>query len=288
MSTMPTTSRAAIAVAIAGLTASLLTGCFGNPARPRQPGRRGRRRERHRRRRQPRRRTAHRLPRSRSRSSRATSRSRRARAVQRAGSSSSPRRRPTRSPRPPPPSRARVSPRTPQVAGGGMSAKAYSDAEYLVLHRRRGGDPHLHGHPEASSEAPRAVADAAGADRHVPARRPLIGVIYGAVATLGHRQVLRIGDVVIPWGLVAALVGVLALLVGIRLVARRPVRPRPRRRGRPRRHRGAAHPARTGRLGARRRRRDRHRLGRRPGAHRRARRRLAELPERRTAVTVGA
>ena len=47
----------------------------------------------------------------------------------------------------------------------------------------------------------------------------LIGVIYGAVATLGHRQVLRIGDVVIPWGLAAALVGVLALLVGIRLVA---------------------------------------------------------------------
>lgn len=31
MSTMPTTSRAAIAVAIAGMTASLLTGCFGNP-----------------------------------------------------------------------------------------------------------------------------------------------------------------------------------------------------------------------------------------------------------------
>ena len=32
MSTMPTTSRAAIAVAIAGIAASLLTGCFGNPA----------------------------------------------------------------------------------------------------------------------------------------------------------------------------------------------------------------------------------------------------------------
>lgn len=31
MSTMPTTTRAAIAVAIAGITASLLTGCFGNP-----------------------------------------------------------------------------------------------------------------------------------------------------------------------------------------------------------------------------------------------------------------
>ena len=31
MSTMPTTSRAAVAVAIAGLKASLFTGCFGNP-----------------------------------------------------------------------------------------------------------------------------------------------------------------------------------------------------------------------------------------------------------------
>lgn len=31
MSTTPTTTRAAIAVAIAGITASLLTGCFGNP-----------------------------------------------------------------------------------------------------------------------------------------------------------------------------------------------------------------------------------------------------------------
>ena len=47
----------------------------------------------------------------------------------------------------------------------------------------------------------------------------VIGVIYGAVATVGHRQELRIGEVVIPWGLVAALVGVLALLLGIRLVA---------------------------------------------------------------------
>lgn len=31
MSTLPTISRAAVAVAIAGLTASLLTGCLGNP-----------------------------------------------------------------------------------------------------------------------------------------------------------------------------------------------------------------------------------------------------------------
>ena len=32
MPTLTTTSRAALAVAIAGITASLLTGCFGNPA----------------------------------------------------------------------------------------------------------------------------------------------------------------------------------------------------------------------------------------------------------------
>jgi hypothetical protein len=31
MSTLPTVSRAAVAIAIAGITASLLTGCFGNP-----------------------------------------------------------------------------------------------------------------------------------------------------------------------------------------------------------------------------------------------------------------
>lgn len=46
----------------------------------------------------------------------------------------------------------------------------------------------------------------------------LIGALYGAVATVGHRQELRIGEVALPWGLVAALVGVAALLVGIRLV----------------------------------------------------------------------
>ena len=48
----------------------------------------------------------------------------------------------------------------------------------------------------------------------------LIGVIYGAVATTGHRQEIRIGELVIPWGIVAALVGVVSLLVGIRLVAK--------------------------------------------------------------------
>lgn len=47
----------------------------------------------------------------------------------------------------------------------------------------------------------------------------LIGVIYGSVATVGHRQAIRVGDVEIPWGLAAALIGVFALLLGIRLVA---------------------------------------------------------------------
>jgi hypothetical protein len=47
----------------------------------------------------------------------------------------------------------------------------------------------------------------------------LLGAVYGAVATVGHRQSFTIGEVTIPWGLVAALVGVAALLLGIRLVA---------------------------------------------------------------------
>ena len=47
-----------------------------------------------------------------------------------------------------------------------------------------------------------------------------IGAVYGAVATIGHRATLRIGEVAIPWGLVAALVGVTALLLGIRLLVR--------------------------------------------------------------------
>lgn len=47
----------------------------------------------------------------------------------------------------------------------------------------------------------------------------LIGVIYGAVATVGHRQAIRIAGVEIPWGLAVALIGVFALLLGIRLVA---------------------------------------------------------------------
>jgi hypothetical protein len=49
----------------------------------------------------------------------------------------------------------------------------------------------------------------------------LVGVVYGAVATIGHRHVFRIGEVTIPWGLVAALAGVAALLIGLRLLAGR-------------------------------------------------------------------
>ena len=47
----------------------------------------------------------------------------------------------------------------------------------------------------------------------------LVGIVYGAVATIGHRSVLSIGDLAIPWGIAAALIGVLALLLGFRLVA---------------------------------------------------------------------
>lgn len=47
----------------------------------------------------------------------------------------------------------------------------------------------------------------------------LVGIMYGAVATIGHRSVLRIGDLVIPWGIAVALIGVFALLLGFRLVA---------------------------------------------------------------------
>ncbi|MRG60785.1 hypothetical protein GE115_13035 [Agromyces sp. CFH 90414] len=46
----------------------------------------------------------------------------------------------------------------------------------------------------------------------------LAGALYGSVGTIGHRHSLRLGEVVIPWGLVAALIGVAALLVGIRLL----------------------------------------------------------------------
>ena len=46
-----------------------------------------------------------------------------------------------------------------------------------------------------------------------------VGLVYGVLGTVGHRHAWQIGEVSIPWGLVLALVGVAALLVGIRLVA---------------------------------------------------------------------
>jgi hypothetical protein len=47
----------------------------------------------------------------------------------------------------------------------------------------------------------------------------VVGLVYGVLGTVGHRHAWQIGEVSIPWGLVLALVGVAALLVGIRLVA---------------------------------------------------------------------
>ncbi len=47
----------------------------------------------------------------------------------------------------------------------------------------------------------------------------VIGMLYGAVTTIGHRSQLHLGDAALPWGIVAALCGVLALLLGMRLVA---------------------------------------------------------------------
>ncbi|MFF2369788.1 hypothetical protein [Agromyces sp. NPDC058110] len=46
----------------------------------------------------------------------------------------------------------------------------------------------------------------------------LVGAVYGTLGTVGHRQVWQIGDVSLPWGLVAALVGVAALLVAFRTI----------------------------------------------------------------------
>jgi len=47
----------------------------------------------------------------------------------------------------------------------------------------------------------------------------LVGLVYGTITTVGHRHAWQLGDVTIPWGLILGLVGVAALLIGIRLVA---------------------------------------------------------------------
>jgi len=49
----------------------------------------------------------------------------------------------------------------------------------------------------------------------------VVGLVYGALGTIGHRHTLVLGEVVIPWGLVAALAGVACLVVGLRIVVGR-------------------------------------------------------------------
>ncbi|WP_354498179.1 hypothetical protein [Mycetocola sp. 2940] len=46
----------------------------------------------------------------------------------------------------------------------------------------------------------------------------LVGAIYGTIGTVASQNVLRIGEVVLPVGLILSLVGVLALLIGFRLL----------------------------------------------------------------------
>ncbi|MET0725881.1 MAG: hypothetical protein ABWY36_05985 [Leifsonia sp.] len=48
----------------------------------------------------------------------------------------------------------------------------------------------------------------------------VIGIIYGAVGTVAHTATIDIGGVVVPWGIVLALAGVVTLLVGLRLIIR--------------------------------------------------------------------
>ncbi|MBG6239370.1 hypothetical protein IWX78_002349 [Mycetocola sp. CAN_C7] len=45
-----------------------------------------------------------------------------------------------------------------------------------------------------------------------------VGAVYGAVGTVAHQNVLRIGELTLPVALVLALIGALALLIGFRLV----------------------------------------------------------------------
>ena len=72
--------------------------------------------------------------------------------------------------------------------------------------------------------------NAAGADARIDGKTPagpriaaaalslVVGAIYGAVGTVAHQDVVRIGDLSLPVALVLALLGALALLVGFRLL----------------------------------------------------------------------
>lgn len=46
----------------------------------------------------------------------------------------------------------------------------------------------------------------------------IVGIVYGAVGTVAHPLTVSVGSLSVPYGLVVALVGVLALFVGFRLV----------------------------------------------------------------------
>ena len=46
----------------------------------------------------------------------------------------------------------------------------------------------------------------------------VIGAAYGAVGTVAHQSTVAVGGVDLPWGLIVALIGATALLVGLRLV----------------------------------------------------------------------
>ncbi|MCP2030400.1 peptidoglycan/LPS O-acetylase OafA/YrhL [Okibacterium sp. HSC-33S16] len=48
----------------------------------------------------------------------------------------------------------------------------------------------------------------------------VVGAVFGAVGTVAHQSTLNLGDTRIPLGLPLALVGVLALLLGFRLLLR--------------------------------------------------------------------
>jgi len=45
----------------------------------------------------------------------------------------------------------------------------------------------------------------------------VVGLVLGVVGTFNHRGVIGIGDALLPWGLVVALLGAACFLVGLRL-----------------------------------------------------------------------
>ncbi len=46
----------------------------------------------------------------------------------------------------------------------------------------------------------------------------LIGLVVGTITTFTHRQTLMLGSIAVPWGLIAGLAVVVALVAGFRLV----------------------------------------------------------------------